>query len=131
MKQIVLAILTMLSLNIATPVLASVAYADCPSSNSAKGQALQGIGETGSECKTGGVNNLLQTIVEILSIVVGVVAVIMIIVSGLKYMTSGGDAGKVSSAKNTLIYAMIGVAIAALAQFFVHFALAQSSHAIK
>ena len=62
-------------------------------------------------------------IVNILSIVVGVVAVIMIIYGGFRYITSGGESGSVSGAKNTLIYAIVGLVIVALAQFIVHFVL--------
>jgi hypothetical protein len=51
------------------------------------------------------------------------VAVIMIIVGGLKYITSGGDSNNVSSAKSTIIYAIIGLVVVALAQFIVQFVL--------
>lgn len=69
------------------------------------------------------VNNLLIKIVNIASAVVGVIAVIMIIIGGLRYITSGGDTNKVSGAKNTLLYAIIGLVIVALAQLIVHFVL--------
>ncbi|HXR49535.1 MAG TPA: TrbC/VirB2 family protein [Verrucomicrobiae bacterium] len=87
--------------------------------------AHQGLDQVGG----GGINieSVFTTIVDILSIVVGVIAIIVIIYSGLKYITSGGDANKVGSAKNTLIYALIGLAIAALAQFLVHFVLFQTT----
>jgi hypothetical protein len=52
----------------------------------------------------------------------------MIIVAGLKYIASAGDSNKVSSAKSTLIYALVGVLIAALAQLLVHFVLHQASN---
>ena len=45
----------------------------------------------------------------------------MVIVSGFKYITSGGDPGAVSSAKRTLIYALVGLAVAVLAEFMAHF----------
>jgi hypothetical protein len=44
----------------------------------------------------------------------------------LRYITSGGDSTKVSGAKNTLIYAIIGLIIVALAQLIVHFVLGQA-----
>jgi hypothetical protein len=108
-----------------TPVLLSpvAAAAACPSSSTPKGQALNGIGETGGDCDGSGVNDLLKNIVDILSMVVGAAAVIMIIIAGLKYVTSGGDSGSVSSAKSTLIYALVGIAVAALAQVLVKLAL--------
>jgi predicted permease len=66
---------------------------------------------------------IAKRIVNILSIIVGVVAVIMIIVGGFRYITSGGESGNVSGAKNTLIYAIVGLIIVALAQFIVHFVI--------
>lgn len=68
-------------------------------------------------------NNILTNVVNIFSIVVGIVAVIMIIVGGFKYITSGGQSEGVSSAKNTIIYALVGLVIVALAQFIVHFVI--------
>ena len=69
------------------------------------------------------VNHIITTIINVFSFVVGVVAVIMIIVGGFRYITSGGDSGNVSSAKNTIIYAIIGLVVVALAQFIVQFVL--------
>ncbi len=69
------------------------------------------------------VNKIVTTVVNIFSIVVGIVAVIMIIVGGFKYITSGGDSNSITSAKNTIIYALIGLVIVALAQFIVQFVL--------
>lgn len=108
---------------ILTPAVAvpSLAYAACGTASDSKTQVLQGIGETGSDCSDSGVSSFINTVVNILSIIVGIAAVIVLILSGMKYITSGGDSAKVASAKNTLIYALIGVAIAALAQFLVHF----------
>ena len=68
--------------------------------------------------------SIASKVVNILSIVVGIVAVIMIIFGGFRYITSGGESGSVSGAKNTLIYAIVGLVIVALAQFIVHFVLA-------
>jgi hypothetical protein len=79
----------------------------------------------GSGCATGNtqIYGLAKTIVQVFSIVVGIVAVIMIIVGGFKYITSGGDSGNITSAKNTIVYAVIGLVIVALAQFIVQFVL--------
>jgi hypothetical protein len=52
----------------------------------------------------------------------------MILVGGLKYTTSGGDASSVSSAKNTIIYALVGLIVAAFAQFLVRFVLFTATH---
>lgn len=74
-------------------------------------------------------NSIIKTVINILSLVVGVVAVIMIIFGGLKYITSGGDSSNVSSAKNTIIYAIVGLVVVALAQFIVRFVLDKSINA--
>lgn len=70
-----------------------------------------------------GVSTLVKSIINILSVVVGVVGVIFVVISGFKYVTSGGDSGSVSSAKSTLIYALVGLVIAASAQVLVRFVL--------
>lgn len=69
------------------------------------------------------INNTLKSVVGILSSIVGAVAVIMLIIAGFRYVTSGGDSSKIASAKNTLIYAIVGIIVAALAQFIVQFVL--------
>ncbi len=69
------------------------------------------------------INSILKLVINIFSLIVGVVAVIMIIVGGLRYITSGGESSNVSTAKNTIIYAIVGLVIVALAQFIVHFVL--------
>lgn len=71
------------------------------------------------------INEIITTIINIFSLVVGVVAVIMIIIGGFRYITSGGDSGNVSAAKNTILYAIIGLVVVALAQFIVRFVLAR------
>jgi len=69
------------------------------------------------------INNIIKLVINIFSIVVGIIAVIMIIIGGLKYITSGGESGNITSAKNTILYAIIGLVVVALAQFIVRFVL--------
>jgi cytochrome bd-type quinol oxidase subunit 2 len=80
-----------------------------------------------SSCSTSTGTNRIQTIVtqvvNIFSVIVGIVSVIMIIYGGFKYITSGGDSGNISAAKNTIVYALIGLVVVALAQFIVQFVL--------
>jgi hypothetical protein len=87
-------------------------------------EGLSAAGDTGG-CTGGGaaITKVIRTAISILSIVVGIAAVIVIIISGMKYVTSGGDASSVSSAKKGIIYALIGIAIAASAQMIIHFVL--------
>jgi len=99
----------------------------CPGSN------FDVTGGTTGNCTTstagGGINQLLTEILNVLSIVVGLVAVIMIIVGGFRYIVSGGESGSVSGAKNAILYAVIGLVIVAVAQLIVHFVLAKSTNA--
>jgi hypothetical protein len=74
-----------------------------------------------------GLSKIAQQITNLFSIIVGAIAIIMIIYGGFRYITSGGDSGKVGSAKNTLIYAIIGLIIVALAQLIVRFVLTQAT----
>jgi cytochrome bd-type quinol oxidase subunit 2 len=77
----------------------------------------------------GKVNGLIKLVINIFSLVVGVVAVIMIIIGGLKYITSSGDSNNITSAKNTILYAIIGLVVVALAQFIVKFVLSKATGA--
>ena len=67
------------------------------------------------------VNDIVLAVVNWLLFAVGVVSVIMLIVGGIKYATSAGDSNKVTSAKNTIMYAIIGLAVAVLAFAIVGF----------
>lgn len=69
------------------------------------------------------INTIISQIINLFSLVVGVISVIMIIIGGLKYITSGGDSGNVTNAKNTILYAIIGLVIVALAQVIVRFVI--------
>lgn len=84
----------------------------------------------GSQLSSGGANcekqakkadSILQRVVNLLTIIVGVVAVVMIIVNGFRFITSGGDSNAVASARNGLIYAIVGLVVVALAQVIVRF----------
>jgi hypothetical protein len=74
-------------------------------------------------------NRLIKNVINVFSLVVGVVAVIMIIVGGFRYITSGGSDSSVSGAKNTILYAIIGLVIVALAQIIVRFVLTKATTA--
>lgn len=99
------------------------------SAQTTKQEVCEAIG-SGKDCtgnKGGNLSGVISTIVNVLSIIVGILAVIMIIIAGAKYITSGGDTNKITSAKNALVYAIIGLVIVALSQFMVRFVLAKSS----
>ena len=64
----------------------------------------------------------------ILNAIIGVlalVAVVVMIVGGVSYMTSSGDAGKVKKAKDTILYGLIGLVVCVLAFAIVNFVISQ------
>lgn len=83
-------------------------------------------------CDTGGgLSGVIKLVVNILSVLAGTLAVIMIILAGMKYITAAGDSSKITSAKNTLVYAIIGIVIVVLAQFIVQFVIGKTSSAVQ
>ena len=83
-----------------------------------------GIAGGGSGCTDSGeLEGVVAKVVNIISLVVGIIAVIMVLVGGIKYVTSSGDSNNINSAKNTILYAIVGLIVAALAQVIVRFVL--------
>lgn len=73
------------------------------------------------------VSNFIQNIVSTLMFVLGAICVIVIIIGGIRYATADGDAGKISQAKNTILYAVVGLIVALLAYAITFFVTAQFS----
>lgn len=67
----------------------------------------------------------VQIIVNALLFLIGAVSVIMIIIGGIRYVTSNGDSSQITSAKNTIMYAVIGLIIALMAFAIVNFVVKQ------
>lgn len=117
----------------ATVVAAAPAYADqgnCDpnnlslSSGAACGQA------NGTSNNLFAQNGLFQTVANTLIFLVGAVSVIFLIIGGLRYVVSQGDSKNVSAAKDTILYAIIGIVVAVVSFALVNFvitALSKSS----
>ena len=99
----------------------------CPDGSSA---------ESSAQCATQGVNaadpdggngqdltTTIQTIINMIIFVIGIIAVVMVILGGIQYSTSQGDSAKVKKAKDTIMYGIIGLVIAILAFAIVNFVL--------
>lgn len=98
--------------------------------DAAKNAACEGIALTGGKCdsddkkdSSNKINGIIRTVINLFSLVVGVAAVIMVIVGGFKYITSSGDSTAVNGAKNTILYALVGLVIVLLAQVIVQFVI--------
>ncbi len=94
-----------------------------PNANGCSSNDITSAGDNVGTVITNGIN--------LFSLIVGIIAVIMIIIGGVKYITSGGDAGNVTGAKNTILYALIGLVIVALAQTIVYFVLNKTSNGLS
>ena len=79
---------------------------------SAKGD---GVNDTTSDPQA-----LVKQFVNIFLFAVGALSVIMLIWGGIRYTTSAGDSNKVQAAKNTVLYAIVGLVIAILAYAIVN-----------
>lgn len=108
-----------------TAISTGVVYAQNQSAESACDSlsVIDGQGSCSQKTDDVSVNSGLETIFTLISFVAGVVAVLMIMLAGLRYITSQGDSQKVSQAKNAIIYAAIGIVVVALAQLIVRFVL--------
>ena len=97
----------------------------CPAGSVKAGSSVSSL----AECNLSGENNLMPTVSTIINViigVVGIVSVIFIVIGGLSYVTSAGDPGKTKKAKDTILYAIIGLIVAVLAFAIVNFVLASA-----
>lgn len=114
-------------LKIVLPMLIIVVAVVAVASNSVSALTLREGAEAArcDECPRDlfGDNGVFKQVTNTILYVVGIIAVIMLIIGGIRYVTSGGDAKKVTDAKNTVLYAIIGLVIAFLAFAIVNFVI--------
>ena len=67
------------------------------------------------------VNGIIKTIVEVLLTAVGAISIIMIVIGGIMFVLSSGDAQKAAKARNTVLYAVVGLAVSLFASAIVNF----------
>lgn len=99
-----------------------VAYADCDTSElsiTSGANCGQGTGQPAELFD--GDDSLFKKITDVMLFIIGAVSVIMLIVGGIRYTISGGDQGSVQAAKNTILYAIVGIVVAILAYAVVAF----------
>jgi hypothetical protein len=82
-----------------------------------------GVQQAGGDDAGGDLPGFIQTVVNILLFLLGAVAVVMIVIGGIKYTTSNGDSSSVTSAKNTILYAVVGLVVAIMAYAIVNFVI--------
>ena len=79
--------------------------------------------DVGIASENADLTNILSTIINVIIGVVGFIAVVMMILGGISFITSQGDAAKVTKAKNTILYGVVGLIVAMLAFAIVNFVL--------
>lgn len=72
-----------------------------------------------------GQQGMFKKITDVMLFIIGAVSVIMLIIGGLRYVVSGGDQNAVTGAKNTILYAVIGIIVALLAYAVINFVTTQ------
>ena len=117
MKRIIVVIALVIT---ATLGLGLLETAPQVAASSATDEVIKGINSTGQNDGTK-LKDGIKTVTNVLLFVLGAIAVIMIIIGGIRYTTSNGDSGQVTSAKNTILYAVVGLVIALLAYAIVNF----------
>ncbi|MBI3494822.1 hypothetical protein HY004_02465 [Candidatus Saccharibacteria bacterium] len=75
------------------------------------------------QTKTGLISGILKSVINTMIFLAGSIAVIMIVVGGIRYITSDGDPGAATKAKNTIIYALVGVVVAIMSYSIVNFVI--------
>ena len=73
--------------------------------------------------KNDNATTIAKTVVNLLFTVLGIISVIMIVIGGIRYTTSGGDSAGLRNARDTIIYAVVGLVIAILSFSIVNFVL--------
>lgn len=87
-----------------------------------KEEILKGVDKAGGGSSSGTeLNTIIENIVNLLLFVAGAVAVVMIIIGGIRYITSNGEQTHVKAAKETILYSVVGLIVALLAFAIVNF----------
>lgn len=108
-----------LLVSVATPVVSETSA----QINSGLNAANTGAGPTNLT----GTNGVFRIVVNVLLFIIGAISVIMLIYGGIRYTTSGGNANNVTAAKNTIMYAIIGLIVAIFAFAIVNWVVGAAS----
>lgn len=73
------------------------------------------------------VEDIVKNVINVILVVLGMAAVIMIIIGGIRYTVSNGDASAIKGAKDTILYAVVGLVVAILSYAIVNFVLGRFS----
>jgi hypothetical protein len=121
MKKFLFIFISASLLFLSLPAQANAVYN--PFEQACAGDVPSDICDTPADNPVSGANGVILNTVQIVSFVIGVTSVLVIMYGGLKYITANGDANSISSAKNTIMYAVVGLVLSLLSQAIVIFVL--------
>jgi len=116
MKKIKIALISLLALVGVMTTAPMYAYA------SPATQIQNGVNSVSDGSKTD-IGTSFKTIVNVILFILGAISVIMIVIGGVRYTLSGGDSGSTKGAKDTILYAVVGLVVAMLAYAIVNFVI--------
>ena len=101
---------------------ATTAQAACDDSNLSVKSGVDCAKGKGTKAElVKGNDSIFKTVTNVLLFIIGAISVIMIIVGGIRYTVSNGDSSQITNAKNTILYAVVGLIVALLAYAIVNF----------
>lgn len=123
-----LLVVPVLAVGLGVAVAVPSVYAENPNACDGKGK-VSGIREGKNCAKTedqqANLGDAIETVTNVLLFIIGAIAVIMIIIGGIRYVISNGDSAQIKSAKDTILYAVIGIIVALLAYAIVNFIIVE------
>lgn len=138
-KRVTVLFLVFLSILVTSPLLSSTIFAadindglcsefsqgKIKTQDSVKPEYCEGQTDMQGKNPLFGAGSLGNTIIQTIIFFVGAASVIMIVISGFRYVISGGDPTGVAGAKNSIIYAVVGLVVAISGQIIVSFVLSR------
>lgn len=122
-KYILASILVSILLTSPVPIQAASVFSICQSNSSASQTSVCNTINKHQANNSNPVLIIIKTVINILSYITGIIALIIILISGARFMISSGDPNRVTTAKNSLIYAIVGIVIFLSAQLIVTYVL--------
>ncbi len=127
MKRIITTVSLLLALAAPTVAMSSAAAVDifgsCGAGSASGTPGICTDIHAGEGSTTNPIVGIIASVITILSFVIGIAAVIGIIINAIRMMVANGDSNAVASARSGVLYSLIGVAVAILAQMIVRIAL--------
>lgn len=123
MKKFLISVFSIATLVLGVGVLAQPAHAQVNVFQNCNGQSNQICQAT--DDKLFGANSIWTKIINTLIYVTGAISALMIVVGGLRYTLSNGDQGSINGAKNTIMYAVVGLILSVMGYAIVNFVLSR------